>query len=279
MRGKLAALSILAVCLCAPNAFAHTNDGQVSDPWEGTNRHLFALHEGIDKAVLEPIARGYRAVTPHFFRTGVTNFLNNLRSPVIFINDALQAHPKRAGTTAARFGINTTVGVLGLFDPASHMGLERHDEDFGQTLATWGVGSGPFVWIPVLGPSNVRDSIGSVVDIAFDPLTWATFDEADETRAIRTVIGGVSTREGLLDEVASVRENSIDPYVTFRSTYGLVRESAINNGPANVEQLPDFDAVPETDVTSPTVDSAPPAPQISPGATTPKVGPKAGGKK
>ena len=274
MRGKLAALSILAACLCAPNAFAQTNDGQVSDPWEGTNRHLFALHEGIDKAVLEPVARGYRAVTPHFFRTGVTNFLNNLRSPVIFINDALQVEPKRAGTTAARFGINTTIGLLGLFDPASHMGLERHDEDFGQTLATWGVGSGPFVWIPVLGPSNVRDSVGSVVDIAFDPLTWATFDEADETRAIRTVVGGVSTREGLLDEVASVRQNSIDPYVTFRSTYGLLRESAIQDGPTNVEQLPDFDAVPETDVTPPPGDTAPPAPQMSPDASTPKAGGK-----
>ncbi|MDX2276536.1 MAG: VacJ family lipoprotein [Hyphomonadaceae bacterium] len=266
MRGSVAALSFVAACLCAPSAIAQT-----SDPWEGTNRDLFAAHEAIDQAVLEPVARGYRAVTPGFVRTGVTNFLGNLKSPVIFINDVLQAEPSRAGTTVARFGINSTVGLLGLFDPATSMGLERHDEDFGQTLAVWGVESGPYLFIPVLGPTTVRDSAGRVIDMAFDPLNWATFDEADEARAIRGGLTALSVRESLLDQVDEVRENAIDPYVTFRSTYELLRESAIRNGPTDVEELPDFDAVSDFDAAP--VETQPEAPQIVPeaSASTPGV--------
>jgi phospholipid-binding lipoprotein MlaA len=261
MRGHLAALSFAAACLCAPAAHA-----QVSDPWEGTNRDLFAAHEAIDQAVLEPVARGYRFITPRFVRTGVTNFLGNLKSPVIFANDVLQAEPRRAGTTVARFGINSTIGILGLFDPASAMGLERHDEDFGQTLAVWGVDSGPYIFVPVLGPTTVRDSTGRLIDMVFDPLNWATFDEVDEARLIRGGLSGLSAREALLDPVDEVRENSPDPYVTFRSTYSLVRESAIRNGPTSVEQLPDFDAIPEFDETP--ADTQPEAPQIVPEAPT-----------
>jgi phospholipid-binding lipoprotein MlaA len=260
MRGSLAALSFAAACLCAPNAMA-----QVSDPWEDTNRDLFSAHEAIDQALLEPVARGYRAVTPGFVRTGVANFLGNLKSPVIFANDVLQAEPGRAGSTVARFGINTTIGVLGLFDPASAMGLERHDEDFGQTLAVWGVDAGPYIFIPVLGPTTVRDSAGRIVDMVFDPLNWSSFDEADEARLIRTGLSGLSAREALLDQVDEVRENSLDPYVTFRSTYGLLRESAIRNGTTSVEDLPDFEAVPEFDETP--VDTSPTAPQIVPEAS------------
>lgn len=261
MRGNLAALSFVAACACAPNALA-----QVSDPWEGANRDMFAVHEAIDQAVLEPVAKGYRAVTPHFVRTGVTNFLGNLKSPVIFVNDVLQAEPSRAGATVARFGINTTIGLLGLFDPASAMGIERHDEDFGQTLAVWGVDSGPYLFIPLLGPTTIRDGAGRIVDLAFDPLTWATFDEADETRLIRTGVSGLATREALLDQVDEIRENSLDPYVTFRSSYGLVRESAIRNGPTDVEDLPEFDDVPQLEDAP--IETPVETPQINPGAVS-----------
>jgi phospholipid-binding lipoprotein MlaA len=225
-RSVLAGLSVVALCVAAPvSAFAQD---AVYDPWEGANRHLFAAHESIDKAVLEPVARGYRTVTNQPVRRGVTNFLRNLRAPVIFANDLLQGEVDRASVTAARFGVNTTIGLLGVFDTADKMGLEFHDEDFGQTLAVWGVEEGPFIWVPVMGPTNVRDGAGRIVDVALNPLTWAEFDGDDTMRTTNGVATGVTTRENLLDTIESVRSDSVDPYVTFRSSYDLLRASAID---------------------------------------------------
>jgi phospholipid-binding lipoprotein MlaA len=242
MRGVLSVLGFAAF-MAAP-AVADAQEAQ-SDPWEGLNRNMFAVHESVDQAVLEPVARGYRAVTPRPVRRSVLNFLRNLRGPVIFANDVLQGELGRAGTTAARFGVNTTIGVAGIFDPATSMGLERHDEDFGQTLAVWGVDSGPYIFVPLLGPTTVRDGAGRIVDIAFDPLTWAEFDEVDEVRLGRTVLAGVAARELVLETVDDIRRDSLDPYVTIRTSYGLLRESAIQNGPADVEDLPEFEPIDE----------------------------------
>ncbi|MES1199373.1 MAG: VacJ family lipoprotein [Pseudomonadota bacterium] len=243
MRSLLSALMVSAACLCLPT-LARAQE-YVSDPYEGFNRRMFAVHEAIDKAVLEPVARGYRAITPSPVRSGVTNFLHNLQTPVILANDVLQGEPHRAGVTFARFGLNTTVGVLGIFDPATHVGLERHEEDFGQTLAVWGVHSGPYLWVPLVGPTSVRDGFGSLVDIAIDPFTWGDYDNKATITTTRVVVSGVSTREELLDSVDDVRSNSIDPYVTFRTTYGLLRYSAIQNGRSDVQQLPEFESIPE----------------------------------
>lgn len=250
MRAIVSVLSF-AACLGAP-AFAAAQEAPVApaaesedqgDPWEGFNRSMFAVHEGVDEAVVEPLARGYRAVTPGFFRQGVRHFLRNLRAPVIFTNDVLQGEFGRAGTTAGRFVLNSTVGLGGVLDPATPLGLERHDEDFGQTLAVWGVDSGPYLFIPLMGPSNVRDSIGRVVDTAFSPLTWAEFDEVDDVRLGRTVLTALSAREQVLETVDDIRRDSLDPYVTIRTGYDLLRESAIQNGPADVQDLPDFEPI------------------------------------
>lgn len=224
--GTLAA----AVCLAALMTGEALAQESVNDPWEGFNRDLFAVHEAIDQAALEPLARGYRAATPGFFRAGVTNFLRNLRAPVVLANDVLQGELPRAGTTVARFGVNSTIGVAGLVDVASRMGLEHHDEDFGQTMAVWGVDSGPYVFVPVLGPTTVRDGLGRAVDVAFNPLTWAEFDGEDELRVTTGVLGGLSAREGLIEVIDDVRATSIDPYVSFRVGYALSREAAIANG-------------------------------------------------
>lgn len=249
MRGAVTALAF-AACAAAPGlARAQETDG---DPWEGFNRDMYAVHESVDRAVLEPVARGYRAVTPAPVRRGVVNFLRNLRGPVIFANDVLQGEFNRAGVTAVRFGVNTTIGMAGLLDPATSMGLERHDEDFGQTLAVWGVASGPYLFVPLFGPSTLRDSAGRVVDMAFDPLTWAEGEDIDDWRAARGVTAGVAAREQVLDAVDAVRRDSIDPYVTIRTSYGLLRDSAIANGPADVQDLPDFDEINE-----PPADEAP----------------------
>jgi len=239
MRNALAVLAFGAA-LAAPTAHAQENP----DPWEGLNRDLYALHDAIDRAVLEPVARGYRAVTPTPVRDGVRNVLRNLRSPVILANDLLQGEGERAGVTLARFGVNSTLGILGVFDPASDLGLDRHEEDFGQTLAVWGVESGPYVFVPLMGPTTVRDSAGRIVDMAFDPFTWAGGDDVRDARAARGVVTAVSAREGVIDSVDAIRRDSVDPYVSIRSSYGLLRESAIQNGRTDVEDLPDFDDIP-----------------------------------
>lgn len=241
MRGKISILA-LALALTAPSV-AFAQDG--GDPWEGFNRDLYAVHDSVDRAVLEPVARGYRTVTPGPVRQGVLNFLRNLRGPVIFANDLLQGEVGRGGVTAARFAVNTTVGVVGLFDPASGMGLERHDEDFGQTLAVWGVDEGPYIFVPLMGPSNVRDATGRIVDTVFDPLTWARGDDINAWRAGRTVITGVAAREQVIEAVDDL-QNSVDPYTSIRSSYNLLRESAIQNGRSDVQDLPDFDDIPES---------------------------------
>lgn len=243
MRGFVAALMVSGAVLGVPSmALAQE---QVDDPFEPLNRRLFAVHEAIDGAVLEPLARGYRAVTPQPVRTGVRNFLRNLKGPVIFANDVLQGEGGRAGTTAVRFGLNTTIGVFGVLDPASELGFERHDEDFGQTLAVWGVDAGPYFFIPLFGPTTLRDGAGAVVDVAINPITYANYDGEGYVNGTRVVLTGLSARENVLEAVDQVRENSFDPYVTFRTTYGLWRHSAIQNGRRDIQDLPEFEAIPE----------------------------------
>jgi len=253
MRGALAILS-LAACLAPTAALAQDAPAPVYadaegapthsenvDPWEGFNRTMYATHEVVDQAVLEPVARGYRAVTPEPVRNSVRSFLRNLRSPVILANDLLQGEFGRAGRTMVRFGLNSTVGFLGLFDPATGLGIEGHDEDFGQTLAVWGVDSGPYLFIPLLGPTTVRDGGGRIVDNAFDPFNYAQFENADTFRIARGAVTGISARESVLDAVDGIRRDSMDPYASIRTSYLLLRQSAVQNGRANVHDLPDFE--------------------------------------
>jgi phospholipid-binding lipoprotein MlaA len=240
MRGRwlIAALAALGA-----GGTAHAQDAQ-SDPFESFNRAMFSFNARVDQYALEPVAKGYRAITPTFVRTGVSNALSNLAAPVTFANDVLQAEPTRAGTTLARFGINTTVGVVGLFDVARGVGLEKHTEDFGQTLGVWGVKTGPYLVLPLLGPSTVRDGTGRIVDAAFDPLNYAQFDGDDAVRIGRGVLTVVSAREGAIEAIDSLQATSIDPYVSIRTTYLLLRESAVQNGQTNVQDLPDFEEIP-----------------------------------
>jgi phospholipid-binding lipoprotein MlaA len=269
MRGLISVLTI-AACLAAPavasaqqaapeseaapaaEETAPLPPGDISsgDPWEGFNRSMFGVHQAVDGAVLEPVARGYRAITPRPVRGGVLNFLRNLKAPVILANDVLQGEFVRAGTTVGRFAINSTIGIAGILDPASSMGLERHEEDFGQTLAVWGVPSGPYLFIPLVGPTTVRDGAGRVVDVAFDPLTWSEFDEIDAVRAGRTVTAGIAQRENLIDQIDALEAQGGDLYITYRSAFEVAREAAIQNGRVDVQDLPEFemiDEIPETE--------------------------------
>lgn len=239
MRRALAAVSF-AACVSAP-AMAFAQEAAAYDPWEGFNRGMFSVHETVDQAVLEPVARGYRAVTPQPVRSTVRNFLRNLRSPVTLANDLLQGNADRAGTTMARLAVNSTFGVLGLFDPATGMGFERHEEDFGQTLAVWGVRAGPYIFVPLMGPTTLRDGAGRILDMAFDPFTWVGGDDFNDARIARAAITAVSARESVIETIDDIRRDALDPYATIRTSYGLLRESAIQNGRGDVQDLPDFD--------------------------------------
>ena len=204
---------------------------QTNDPAEPFNRAMYDVHQGIDRAVLRPVARGYRAVVPEPVRTGIRNVLGNLRTPVILVNDMLQGEPRRAGDTLGRFVINSTLGLGGIFDVAgSAVGVRGHSEDFGQTFARWGVGEGPYLFVPVLGPSNPRDLTGFAAGIAADPFVWVgqgvVVDALTGTRAGMTV---VDTREQLLDPLDQLEQSSLDPYATLRSVYRQRRAAEIEN--------------------------------------------------
>jgi phospholipid-binding lipoprotein MlaA len=212
-----------------------------NDPIEPWNRAMYDVHQAIDTVVLRPVAVGYRAVVPGPVRTGVVNVLSNLRSPVILINDALQGETQRFGTTLGRFLLNTTLGVGGILDVAEDLGLPEHGEDFGQTFAVAGVEEGPYLFIPILGPSNPRDLLGYAADIAADPFTWLTFGNRDLAETLQYIRAGatvVSTRESLLDTLDDVQRTSLDPYATLRSAYRQRRAREIANRSGASESAP-----------------------------------------
>ena len=211
-----------------------------NDPIEDVNRYFFEVNLFLDDILLEPMARGYRLVVPGPGRQAVGNFINNLDSPIIFSNDVLQGEFGRAGTTAARFSINSTLGILGLFDPAKSFGLVRHGEDFGQTLAVYGANEGPFLMIPVLGPAPPRDLAGRVVDQVFDPLTWVGWQYKEEVALGKTALGIIDARERNIETFDEIERTSIDFYAQVRSLYRQQRASEIKNGREDFDDLPDL---------------------------------------
>lgn len=213
-----------------PEAVAEFNAN--NDPLEPLNRGAYFVNDGIDTLILRPAAEAYRIFIPPEVRTAIRNVLANLRTPVILVNDVLQGETQRAGVTLGRFVINTTVGIGGIFDRATDFGLIGHTEDFGQTLAVWGVPEGPYLFVPVLGPSNPRDLTGSGVDLATNPLTWVTGDELfDAVTVTRIVVQGLDTREGLIEPLDALRQGSLDPYAALRSAYRQRRAREISNVP------------------------------------------------
>ena len=225
----LALAATLAACATRPpasDAAAVADYNAVNDPLEPTNRFLYKVNDGLDTYVLRPVAVAYRQV-PGAIRRPIHNVLTNLASPVVFVNDVLQTKPRRAGDTLMRFAINSTVGGLGLFDVATDWGYPEHSTSFGTTLALYGVGEGPFLFLPVFGPSNPRDAGGTAVDVAFSPFTWASFGGSQAVQIGRYGATAVDTRERLLDPIDNVKRTALDPYATFRSLYRQNRASTI----------------------------------------------------
>jgi phospholipid-binding lipoprotein MlaA len=263
----LAASLLAAAAVAAGPSHASTP----GDPFEGFNRHMFAIEEGLDKHVFGPLSRSYGAA-PSGIRVALRNWSRNLGEPVIFANDLLQGRIGTAARTLTRFVVNSTFGLAGFLDVAKQNHLPRHENSFGTTLGRWGAGPGPYIFLPLLGPTTVRDGIGSAVDIGLNPLTYSRFDGRAEIGIADTVIDGLSTRTEDAQDLDHIRDTSTDPYATLRSYFLQNRQAEITGKNVDINALPDLD----TDAPA-----APPAPK-SPGAadkpapeTPPPSGPAA----
>lgn len=236
----LSAVMILSACASSED----TRYGQVYDPFEDSNRAVFAFNQVLDENVAEPIAKGYRIIMPEPGREGIKNVLQNLSTPVNAGNQLLQGDFEGALTDIGRALVNTTVGVAGLFDVAGYFGYKHEPEDFGQTLAVWGFSEGPYFVIPVLGPSNLRDGTGRLADSLADPLNiYLQNIEEEEIIYARWGVSLLSQRTDLLDVLDELEANAIDYYAVMRSSYTQYRTNLINDqdGSMGSVAIPDFD--------------------------------------
>ena len=209
-------------------------EDEVYDPFEGLNRAIFSFNNAADKVVLEPIAKGYKKLPPPI-QSGVGNFINNLKLPLAAVNQLLQGQGRNAIESTGRFFINSTIGILGLIDVADDIGLDQKEEDFGQTLATWGVGDGFYIVLPLFGPSNLRDTTGMVMAMVTDPINaYATSQGETWAIPMRTAANAIDQRSQIIDEVNALRNNSVDYYAAVRSSYYQNRKAAIMNTDDNV---------------------------------------------
>ena len=218
----VAALALAASC--------STKTTNPDDPLEGYNRAMFSVNEEVDSYLFRPIAKGYRYITPQGVRNHIGNVSDNLYEPLSMVNNFLQGDFSGGMHNFFRFMINTTVGLGGINDVASTAGLYSTREDFGQTLAVWGVGSGPYLVLPLLGPSNFRDTGGMIADIWLDPLTYA-FDQSGTDWTLIGIYAGQALveRERLLDPIDDIYSSSLDPYSSFKSIYEQRRAAEIKN--------------------------------------------------
>jgi phospholipid-binding lipoprotein MlaA len=216
------------------------------DPLEPLNRGVYQFNESVDNAILKPVARGYRFVIPQFIRSSVSNFFANIGDVVVALNNLLQGKFTAAYSDLGRVAINSTLGVLGLFDVASEAGIEKHDEDFGQTLGYWGIQDGPFLMIPFFGPSNARDAVGRVGDYYSDPVTYV---ESMRTRNWMWGTRIVNRRAELLDASTVLQTAALDPYEFVRDAYLQRRRNLIHDGaPPTDREFMDPAPAPKTSI-------------------------------
>jgi len=254
-RAKTLAVSLALLGLMGGCA----TSGNPKDPIEGFNRAMFSFNEGLDSVIVKPVAQGYDAVLPSPVKTGVTNFFGNIADVFIAVNNLLQGKVPDAASDAGRFVVNSTVGILGLFDVASNIGLEKHEEDFGQTFGRWGVGPGAYVVIPVFGPRTARDTVGLILDVKADPV--ANVDHIP-TRNTLLAVRLVSDRANLLPADKVIEEAALDKYSYIRDAYLQRRRSLIHDGnppkevDAAAEQIEQPVAVSQEDTAAPVAQPA-----------------------
>lgn len=230
---RLARAALLAFAIAAaPGPSLGQTDADAADPIEPFNRYVFEVNRFADEFFGKPVAVIYRGIVPSPARDAVANALANLKLPWTAVNDLLQGEIGRASEATARFVVNSTFGILGLFDAATPLGIANHEEDFGQTLGVWGLGGDPYLVLPVFGPSNPRDTVGLVADRLFDPVTLALnggeLNASNGFLTARGVLGFVSARERAIEAVDEFQRGA-DYYAAIRSAYRQRRAAAIRN--------------------------------------------------
>jgi phospholipid-binding lipoprotein MlaA len=265
-RVRLLLASAMAFELAAAPALAQAVEPY--DPWEPFNRKMYAIHRVLDGHIFGPIARTYGRL-PDAIRKPISNFTTNLSEPVVFVNDVLQGRIPTAARTVARFTMNTTAGIAGFRDVAVHNHLPHHDNGFGVTLGRWGAGPGPYIFIPIVGPSDLRDTIGMIGTVATNPFTWAQFEGKTGLTLSTGIVNGLNVRYEAEPALSNIDQTSTDPYATLRSYFLQNREALIRGNPAEPEALPEFDipdipsegAAPGGTSAAPSPEPAPPAAQ------------------
>lgn len=237
--GTLLVLSSLAACATGSNP---------KDPWEPVNRKIFTFNEKVDAWVLKPVAKAYDNTAPLPVRVGVSNVFGNVEDVWIGLNNLLQGKPLAAASDLGRFTVNSTLGIFGVFDVATELGLDKHDEDFGQTLGVWGVGDGPYVMLPFFGPRTLRDTGGFIVDSAASPLGYISDIPArNASRGLKVV----SERADLLSAEKAFDDAALDRYSYLRDFYLNRRKSLIRDGQrVREEEDASADAAIRTSITS-----------------------------
>ena len=221
-------ITIFLLCALASGCaglLRHDGVSDSRDPWEGANRAIFKFNESVDKTILKPLAQGYEKNVPQQMRMHITNFFSNLGDLMNVIQHALQLDFRSSTESAARFLVNSTVGILGFNDVASSFGVAKTNEDTGQTLGTYGVSSGPYVVLPIFGPSSVRDGLGRIVDLFADPLN--NIADSKGTKLASNALKVVDTRARILSAEQAFDALAFDRYVAMRSAYFAIREAQI----------------------------------------------------
>lgn len=240
---RAASAAALSLCLAGCATPGGDSADAVNDPLEPVNRVVFGFNEVADKAVIRPAAEVYVFVTPDPLRDAVHAFIRNLLSPLVVANQLLQGDVQGAIDETGRFMTNTILGAGGIADVATQAAIPNEQEDFGQTLAVWGIDSGPYLVLPLLGPSTVRDAVGYGVDTVADPIRlWGQATDHEDLLLARTLTGGIDRRSRYLKEVDDLRRNSLDYYATIRSLYAQQRAAQIrdSNGKDSVPDFPDY---------------------------------------
>jgi phospholipid-binding lipoprotein MlaA len=256
--------ALLAACATPPSDPAERAVfEQTNDPLEPLNRKVLDFNMFLDRILLKPVTKVYIAVLPQPGRDAVHRALDNRKEPIVVINNMLQGDPKRAGIAVGRFVVNSTVGIGGLLDPAGKWGLEKQTGDFGQTLFVWGIPDGPYLIVPLLGPSNPRDLVGMAADAYIDPFSYlATAEDLDEIEIVRFVLGGIDQRAQVMDVLDDLQKNSLDFYAQLRSLSQQHRAAELRHGKAPPPG-PNFYDIPNE---APAAKPAAPPPPSSPGS-------------
>lgn len=226
LRRFVSLLALMAAAGCAHLPAGHISDPR--DPWERYNRAVFEFNDTLDRAVVKPVAEAYRDYVPELAQRSLRNVFSNLRDVIITAHQLLQGKPQAAMTAGSRVLINSTIGALGLGDPASEMGLIKTNEDFGQTFGRWGIGPGPYFVLPLLGPSTVRDTIGTLADFNFDPI-GSVFEQGAGRNIVYGLIA-IDRRKDLLDAQDTIEALSFDRYSGVRDAWLARRRSLVYDG-------------------------------------------------